>query len=207
MYIIARRTQYARIACIRVLVGVDRFVAFFGLSAAQRSLALGYNVVARCRPTFNLFTLGTHSTRAMPSKRPASAALETDDTATIPMPHWDHSPNSLSAYLIALRAWLPTRNAKYITFVGNHTVLDRRTICCRNEAHITAVKSATFAKGSFAEPYLPPDFCKTLAGHTAATALDGRGCHANGQRASPEHGQPRGVRLHNRFRYRRYLAS
>ena len=64
MYIIARRTQYARIACIRVLVGVDRFVAFFGLSAAQRSLALGYNVVARCRPTFNLFTLGTHSTHA-----------------------------------------------------------------------------------------------------------------------------------------------
>ena len=42
---------------------------------------------------------------------------DTDNIDTIPMPTWNTSPNTLPAYVLALRRWLPTRNPKYLKLI------------------------------------------------------------------------------------------
>ena len=99
----------------------------------------------------------------MPKTTSAHLTEDGGNTNTVAKPHFDHSPNSLPVYALALRKWLPTVDARYVVLVETHTVLDRRTVCCRNTAHINALQAPTFAKGTFAKPYLPPGFGKSLA--------------------------------------------
>ena len=103
----------------------------------------------------------------MPGRKRASAA--TDDSHTLEeskaktKPHNDHSPNSLPEYALALRKWLPDQDARYVLFVEQHIVLDRRIACCRGHRHMVAIRRSSFTKGTFEEPYLPPGFGKTLS--------------------------------------------
>ena len=99
----------------------------------------------------------------MPKTTSAHLTEDGGNTNTVAKPRFDHSPNSLPVYALALRKWLPTVDARYVVLVETHTVLDRRTVCCRNTAHINALQAPTFAKGTFAKPYLPPGFGKSLS--------------------------------------------
>ena len=77
-----------------------------------------------------------------------------DMLTAVRKPQWNMSPNTFPPYLVQLRRWLPSVDARYSDLVERRVVVDRGKVCCHDATHLQFIRNGTVTKGTFANPYL-----------------------------------------------------
>ena len=92
-----------------------------------------------------------------------------DILTAVRKPQWNMSPNTFPPYLVQLRRWLPSVDARYSDLVERRVVVDRGKVCCHDATHLQYIRNGTLVKGTFANPYLIATYAPAHSSHSAHT--------------------------------------
>ena len=113
-----------------------------------------HNVVARGERSIDrpsgIIMPGNKKLSTAYSKKPTD--VTTDNETGIQKPSWDTSPNSLPAFMIQLKKWLPTADSRYKALIEYGFVRERGKLYCMSDNHIDRIIHKTLPKGTFEKP-------------------------------------------------------